>query len=387
MRFLQNKTKNLKTRVIFLTEIISPYRIPFFNEIARVFKDKFLVLFLGESEKRRKWKIYKEKIKFRYEILPGILLQGRDSAPYFLNFTLISRLIKHSADIIVIGGYHQPGSLMALLYAKFFKRRCMLWCESNKNDLRTRHFINEAYKRWFVRRCDGFIVPGKASFEYLVSLGARPKEISIAPNAIDNDYFSLASAKYKEDSEAIRKSKGYPKKNILFVGRLIEEKGIFDLFKSFQIVSREESNLGLLIVGSGKAEKECREFCRINNLQSVFFTGFLQQEELPVYYAIADCFVLPTHSDPWGLVLNEAMSCGLPVISSDAAGAALDLVRPELNGYIFKRGDVSGLADCLRNILNDEGRRFRMGRVSLDIIKNYSPLKSAERFIQATGEA
>lgn len=383
MKFLLEKAKNYKTKVIFLTEIISPYRIPVFNEIVTILKEQFLVLFFGESEKRRQWKVYKEKIKFRYEVLHGILLQKKGSTPYFFNPALIHKLIKYSPDTIIIGGYHHFSSLLALLYAKFFHKRCILWCESNKNDQRFYHPLKEAFKRWFVRNCTQYIVCGKASFEYLVSLGADVKKISIAPNAVDNDYFSQTCARYRETKEVFKVSKGYPEKIILYVGRLIEQKGALDLLKSFQMLAREQSDLGLLLVGSGEEEKKYKDFCRENILKNVFFAGFVHQEELPLYYAIADIFVLPTHSDPWGLVLNEAMACGLPVISSNAAGAAQDLIISGVNGYIFKKGDIAELTNYLRDILSDEHRRSKMGQASWRMIADYSPSKCAQGFIQA----
>ncbi len=373
-------------KVVLLTEIISPYRIPVFNQIAQSLKDQFLVLFFGETEKRRQWKIYKENIKFCYEVLPSILFQKKGLTPHFLNPTIFLRLKKYSPDIIIIFGYHHLSSLLALLYTKLFKRQIILWCESNKYDQRSHHPLKEAYKRWFVRNCTGYIVPGEASFEYLVSLGAKQKKIWVAGDAVDNDYFSQASDKYRETKEAFKQSKGYPGKLILYVGRLINQKGIFDLLKAFQILSGKQSDLGLLLIGSGEQEKQYKDFCLEYNLKNVFFAGFVHQEELPLYYAVADVFVLPTHSDPWGLVLNEAMACKLPIISSDVAGAAHDLISHGENGYIFKKGNILKLTAYLEDILSDEQKRIRMGQRSFDIIKNYSPSKCAQGFIQAIRE-
>ena len=373
----------MKIKVVFLTEIISPYRIPVFNEIAKSIGDEFAVLFFGETEKRRKWKIYKEKIKFRYEILPAILFQKEGSSPCFFNPTIFLRLIKYSPDVLIIGGYYHPSCLLAMLYAKIFKRQAILWCESTKNEQRFNQVFKRAYKRWFLANCDWFVAAGKASFEYLISLGVKQEKISVAPNAIDNDCFAMVCEEYKAGKQAFKKIKGYPEKIILYVGRLIEQKGVLDLLKSFQMLAREQSNLGLLLVGSGEAEKKYKDFCQENILKNVFFAGFVHQEELPLYYAIADIFVLPTHSDPWGLVLNEAMACKLPVISSDVAGAACNLIQHGENGYIFKKGDIRQLAVYLKDLLSDERKSFSMGLKSSEIIKSYSPSKCAQGFIRA----
>jgi len=376
----------MKTEVIFITEIISPYRIPVFNEMARILNDRFLVFFLGETEKRRHWEIYKQEIKFRYEVLPNILLQRKGAPPYFFNPTIFFELIRHSPNTIIIGGYHHPTSLLALLFARLFRKKLILWCESNKYDWRLGRRIQEAYKRWFIRGCAGYVVPGKASFEYLLSFGATAKKIRVAPNAVDNDYFNRSCAIFRQDKEKIKQSKGYPAKLILYVGRLINEKGILDLFKAFQMLSREDPGLGLLLIGDGEEEVGFKDFCKAVDLKNVFFAGFVQREELPVYYAISDLLVLPSHSEPWGLVLNEAMACKLPVIASDAVGAAQDLIASGENGYIYRKGDTQQLAGYLKEILSDAEMRDRMGEASSNIIKDYSPLKSAEGFMQAIKE-
>ena len=373
-------------KAVLLTETISPYRIPVFNELARNFKAEFLVFFFGESEKRREWKIYKEQINFCYEVLPGILFQRRDLSPYFFNPTIFYRLLRYSPDVIIIGSYHDPSSFLAIVYAKLFRRRVILWCESNKYDYRGNFPLKMLYKRWFIDNCNAYVVPGKASFEYLISLGAFAEKIWVAPNAVDNEYFSHSCDKYKDKKETFKRSKGYPRRLILYVGRLINQKGIFDLLKAFQLVSGELADSGLVLVGSGKDENHYRDFCKTNNLKNVFFAGFMHQEALVQYYAVADVFVLPTHSDPWGLVLNEAMACGLAVVSSDVAGAALDLIRNGENGYIFKKGDIHGLAVYLKNILSDEYKLAEMGRKSAEIIQDYSPLKCAQGLIRAIRE-
>lgn len=376
----------MQTKIIIITETISPYRIPVFNEIAQSLKDRFMVLFLGETEKRRQWMIYKEKIKFRYEVLPGFLLQKKDSAPHFFNPTVFYKLMKYSPDIIIVGGYHHFAYFLAMLYARLFRRKIILWCESNRYEKRANYPWNQAYKRWFVRNSTGHIVPGRASFEYILSQGAVKDKIWIAPNAVDNEYFTRAGDTYRETKEIFKQSKGYPNKLILYVGHLIEEKGIRDLLKAFQILSYEYTDLGLLLIGSGKENGYYKNFCKTNNLRNVFFAGFIYQEDLPIYYAVSDVFVLTTYSDAWGLVLNEAMASKLPVISSDASGAAYDLIEPGVNGYIFKKGDIEQLSGYLREILKDERKRMGMGEESLNIIQNYSPLRCAQGFIQAIRE-
>lgn len=371
----------MQTRIILLTETISPYRIPVFNALAERLGGQFLVLFFGESEKRRQWRIYREKIKFRYAVLMHFLLQGRGSEPYFLNPSILYKLIKYAPSIIITSGYYNLSSLLAVLYAKYFRRRIILWCEGNKYEERINYPLAEAYKGWFVRNCSEYIVPGKASFEYLLSLGAAVEKIWIAPNAVDNDYFSQACDQHREAKDAFKKAKGYPEKIILYVGRLIDQKGILDLLRAFQIISAPQPNLGLVFIGNGDGEARYRDFCKTNNMGNIFFEGFAYQEELPAYYAIADVFVLPSHSEPWGLVLNEAMACKLPVICSNVTGAAKDLIINGENGYIYEKGNVRELSEAIKKVLDSDTKS--MGIKSHEIIQKFSSLKCASGFLEA----
>lgn len=371
--------KNRKTAL--LTEIISPYRIPVFNAIAEEMGEQFKVFFFGETEKRRNWGIQRKKIKVNYEVLPGICLQKAGGIPYFLNPTVIYRLWKFNTDVIISGGYQHPSSFLALFYAKLFNKRLILWVESNWYDQRSNFILKEIYKRWFVRNCTEYVVPGKASFEYLTMLGASPRKIWVAPNTVDNTFFSKVSEKVRSSIEDFKSQKGYPEKVILYVGRLIDQKGILDLLKVFKMLSDNNAHIGLVLIGTGKDETKYKRFCNDKKLTNVFFEGFIPQSQLPIYYAAANVFVLPTYSDTWGLVLNEAMACKLPVISSDVAGASQDLIHEGKNGYIFRKGDINALFGFLKQILNQDMEK--MGEESLRIIQRFSPQQCAQGFIEA----
>ena len=125
------------------------------------------------------------------------------------------------------------------------------------------------------------------------------------------------------------------------------------------------------------------KICTESNLASVHFVGFQDQEELPRYYGIADVLVFPTRSDPWGLVLNEGMCSGLPILCSTAAGAALDLVFSGQNGFLHEPGDVQQLAKHLKTLLRDPNLRSRMGQCSQEIIAGFTPQRMANGFLDA----
>ena len=156
---------------------------------------------------------------------------------------------------------------------------------------------------------------------------------------------------------------------------------MFYLLKAFQEVKREVKDAALLIVGSGELEKELRKYVNDNHIEDVIFYGFLQKEDLPKIYAVADVFVFPTLGDIWGLVINEAMSAGLPIITTSSAGASADLIKD--NGFVVPPGDVTGLRDKIMEIFRTEGLGKLMGKRSLEIINTFTIKESAKGFIEA----
>ena len=366
-----------KTKAIILTEIISPYRIPPFNYLAQDEEIDLTVFFFAETESRRSWLVEKEKIQFNYKVLWGLQLgKSYQSAPVFLNPDVIYQLWKQQPDVIICGGWHHFTHWLALMYAQMTKTPLLIWSESTLRDERVVSNIKDKLKAWIVNQADGYIVPGKAQKDYLVDLKAREDRIYIAPNAVDSNFFTCETQRYRQQKTMWKDKLGINGCVILYVGRLIDEKGIPELLEAFTKLS-PHNQVTLIIVGDGSRSQDYHLFCQQNQLNNVVFTGFQPQTALPQYYGIADIFVFPTKSDPWGLVLNEAMAAGLPIICSDAAGAAPDLVVNGKNGYLVPVRDVKKLSEALQILVEDESLREKMGLYSQEIIANYTPQKMA----------
>jgi len=375
-----------KKRVVLLTNIIAPYRIPCFNEVAKKAPFDFDVIFLAENEENRKWKIYKDKIKFEYKILRGLHLSLGESREFHLNFGLFLYLLKGKYDAIVVGGYTHPAFWEALIFSKLFKTKIVLFGESNLKDKRSKNRLFEKTKRIFIKNCDAFLPAGNAAAEYLIYLGAPRDKIFIARFCADHDFFYNGYLKLKPHKERIKRKKGYPPIVILFSGRFVWYKGVMILLESYKKIESENGNVGLVLLGDGPEGKKYEEYCKVNNLKNVFFEGFKQMEELPEYYISADILVLPSLSEPWGLVVNEAMAFGLPVISTDVAGVTCDLVKDGVNGFVVKAGNSNELYYVLKKLYEDIELRKRMGKKSLEIIKDYTPENWARSFIEAVNK-
>jgi glycosyltransferase involved in cell wall biosynthesis len=229
-------------------------------------------------------------------------------------------------------------------------------------------------KAKFMHHCATYVVPGKASFEYVRSYGAAEKNIFTAPNAVDTEFFAVRAESVRRDAATNRGILGLPSRFFLFVGRLVHDKGVFDLLRAYGALAPElRAEIGLVFVGDGAARPELEAQAKGIAPGTVTFPGFVHREVLARYYALADMFLFPTHSDPWGLVVNEAMACGLPVISTKVAGCIADLVDDLWNGRVIEPGDSHQLTAAMEELAGNALLRAQMGQHSRERILHYSP--------------
>ncbi len=363
-----------KRRVVLITEIIAPYRIPVFNLLSRQAGIDLRVIFLAETDPSlRKWAIYKDEIQFSYEVLPSWRWWGGKRG-LLINRGLRAALGKANPEAIICGGYNYPASWQALRWSRNNNVRFVLWSESNREDQRGKSRIVDWLKRKFVRSCDGFVVPGKSASTYLSDLGVRAEDIFVAPNAVDNEFFCQRAAQARDGEPLSRESRNLPKRFILCPVRLVREKGVFDLLEAYANLNEKvRAEVAVVFAGDGPERRQLAEQAGSIRPGSVYFPGFVQREELAILYALAEIMVLPTHSDPWGLVVNEAMASGLPIIVTNVAGCSADLVEDGWNGYVVPPSDAKALAGKLEILLQSPEIRKQMSARSLDRIGNYSP--------------
>jgi glycosyltransferase involved in cell wall biosynthesis len=364
----------MSRRIVIITEIIAPYRIPVFNALAQQNGVDLHVIFLAENDPtQRKWLVYKDEIRFSYQVLPS-WRRRLGSHSFLLNSGAEAALRRAAPDFIVCGGYNYVASWQSRSWARRNRVPFSLWSESTNRDFRGRHDFIEFLKLRFLRGCDAFVVPGKSAVEYLRKYGVQEELIFTAPNAVDIQFFAQQAEEIRRDANVHRQALCLPAGFFLFAGRLVAEKGTFDLLNAYQALAPSLRNeIGLVFVGDGTARSELLRRSADISPGSVRFVGFAQREHLAAYYALADIFVFPTHTDPWGLVVNEAMACGLPVISSSAAGCVADLVENGWNGRVVSAGDVGQLASAMEELARDAELRSLMSERSKKRIEQYSP--------------
>jgi 1,2-diacylglycerol 3-alpha-glucosyltransferase len=364
----------MRPRLVIITEIIAPYRVPVFNSLAARGDVDLHAVFLAETDpKLRQWTVPKDEIRFSYQVLPSFRLRLGNSN-LLLNRGLDRALRQVRPDVIVCGGYNYPSAWRAAFWARERNIPFLLWTESNAADHRGRSTFVEYLKRKYLGMCRGFVVPGEASKSYLQQLGLPAELIFKAPDAVDNELFTQGARMARTNLATVRKRIDVPERYFLNVGRFIRAKGVFDLLEAYAKLDEEiRASVGLVFVGEGDAKSELIRRASLIRPGTVKVSLFVQKEQLAEFYALADAFVFPTHSDPWGLVVNEAMASGLPVIASNVAGCVSDLVEDGWNGFIVPVSDVRRICSSMELLAKGNDLRGQMGERSLQRIQEYSP--------------
>ena len=241
--------------------------------------------------------------------------------------------------------------------------------------------------RLIISASDAFVVYGQRAKEYLVELGANKNKIFVSYNTTDIDKYEELCRKYLTNKLMLKKSLELTgKRIILYYGQLIERKGADVLIKAFARVKDKIADLALLIIGSGVYKDELVDLSTNLNSSDVKFIDDPGDEQISRYYSVADIFVLPSREEVWGLVVNQAMVCGLPVIVSNVAGCSADLVKEGENGYVFRSGSVNDLTKKIFLILGNENKSREMGKVSHRIMDNFTPQKTVGGVLAAIKE-
>jgi glycosyltransferase involved in cell wall biosynthesis len=337
-------------RLVLVTEIPAPFRIPLWNALAD--RVELRVLFLSERDPRRAYDLHEEEWRFDSRVLPGRSLLARGRWLVF-NRRLQAELRQFRPDALLIGGWNQP----AFFQAARSRAPYVLWVESTARDERRGHL--EPVKRRLLASAAGVLVPGTAARDYVAGLGVEPDRIAVAPNAFDLTAFT----------EAVERARGRHGPTVLTVARLSPEKDVATLLRAVEGLEAE-----LVVVGDGPQEVSLREAAPPN----ARFAGRATRDELPRWYANADVFALVSRSETWGMALSEAAAAGLPLVATDAVGGAWDLIEPGVNGYRVPVGDEAALREALSQVLADEDWRAAAGRRSRELAEQATPERWAE---------
>jgi glycosyltransferase involved in cell wall biosynthesis len=329
---------------------------------------------------------------YDYKFLPN-LSRSAHLDNHFLdavNPGVIGALWKTRAPVVIVNGWTYSSTLMTIFFGRLFGKKIWLRAENPLNQelgkrpavrLLKRLFLKHLLFRFFVSKCLYIGRESRAFFEYY---GVKAHRLVYTPYAVENERFSARFAELRNDLPGVRARLGLPgdKKIILFCGKYIPKKRPMDLLKAYQRL--EDQGYALVMVGEGECRQEMEKYIRDNQLVDVYLTGFVNQSNIPLYYAITDVFVMCSgEGETWGLSVNEAMNFEKPVIVSRICGCCEDLVKDGDNGFSFEMGDIPALAECLQKTLNNETFLRSAGRRSGEIIQNYSTGRIVSNMIAA----
>ena len=310
----------------------------------------------------------------------------------------IYQVLNHlNPDAVAIAGWASHDAIACLEWCLERNKTALLMSETRAADGK-RIWLKEAIKSWRVNQYHGALVGGGSHETYLRSLGFRGP-IAHGYDVVDNQYFHKESSRWlANDQQSGPSIRPY----ILASNRFVQRKNLTLLLKAYAAVARLDSStygsaVDLCLLGDGPERSAIQSTCQVLNLPvveappwrvevnhisgstgpRVFLPGFCQIEILPRFYAYACCFVHPAISEPWGLVINEAMASGLPVLCSANTGAAEELVVEGLNGMTFNPLDVNSISRALSRFLcQDMSTNAYWGQASFHILEKRCPLAS-----------
>ena len=317
---------------------------------------------------------------YSWEVLPRVFLgPSRQLRPLWPAGWLRQRLRDGRFNAVWVHGWGHVGLYQAVREATALGLPVLMRGETLPNQQNPRTFrqkLRDAFCRRLFEHVAGFLCIGTRNHNFYNQFGVENDRLFSMPYAVDNAFFQARCAEARPQREALRQSLGLDpgRPIILFAAKLTTVKAPEELLSAFTQVHRRfaaDSAPYLVFVGNGPLRNMLEEQARPLS-DAVRFLGFRNQSELPALYDLCDLFVLPSRFEPWGLVVNEVMNAGRPVIVSDRVGAAPDLIEDGGNGFIYPSGNVDALASRLYQILESPTVRAKMGERGLQRIDTWN---------------
>lgn len=291
-----------------------------------------------------------------------------------LNPSVVRWIISRRYDAILVNGWAFATYWLAIAAAAANGTPLLLRGETNLlNPIAPiKKLMKTAVLKPLFAATSGFLSIGRYNTEFYHRWGVPAHKIYLTPYSVDNAYWLAQAAELAARKAQLKGELGFEPETtiVLFSGKLIAVKRPLDLLKAFERAGKG-TRAGLVFVGDGELRGQLEVYARERGLMNVRFVGFKNQTELAPVFAMADVFVLPSGFEPWGLVVNEALCFGLPVIVSDRVGAAGDLVKPGVNGFIYPAGDIAAMAERLKELLLNPSLRYSASQASEKLIQRW----------------
>lgn len=331
-------------KILFVFNHPAPYKVRLLNELGKYFD--LSVIFERQANKDREKDFYSEqKYNFKNIKIKGIKIKNEN----IFSFGIKNHLKKNKYDLVIMNGYSTFAEMIAIKYLKKKKIPYCLYINGgiiNKNESSLKRKI----KTYFIKDAAYYFSPDERSNQYLIYYKANKDKIfnytysTIYEKEIKNKLLT------KEEIDILKKEKGLSDFEKIFIstGQLIKRKNYLNLIKCW---SKNDKNL-LIIFGKGKQEKIIKQYLKENNITNIKLMGFANRDILFSYYSLADAFIFPSKEDIYGHVINEALSQGLPIISTKNVNSSLKLIKEEYNGYFLEKIDNKSVLDAINKIDN-----------------------------------
>lgn len=356
----------MKLRIVLITNIPAPYRIPVYNKIAEKVGGDFTVFYCARKEPNRGWDINLTNLIHNYIFLKEKMFNYKGRFIH-INLDVWKKLKKHNPDIVVSTSFN-PTMLLAWFYTIIYRKKHIImsdgWFKS-ENSLSKLHFF---IRRIVYKFSDAFIGASKHTLSMFEQYSIPKEKVFQSCLCIDNE-------KFKKFTD------GKKKYDVMFSGQFVERKMPFFFLEVIKKLKKYKKDLKILLIGSGPLKGRILEELSKNKI-NYKYPGFVEQEDLPKYYAGSKLLLFPTKSDPWGIVANEACAAGTPVITCNNAGVANDLIYNGINGFVLPL-DVDLWVDRILKLLSDKKLYNKMSTLAVRKVQEYNFNVAAEGFIKA----
>lgn len=372
-------------KVVLITNIPNPYRIPLFNELNQQMRDAGMLLkvvFGAAGYERRKFRIDPSEMLFDHRILDdkGHSFSEDGENTVFLYRGLAKVLNEEKPDLIIVSGF-SPATLKVFLRKLIKGTPFIIWNGTIRKKGRKDGLLRTMQRKLLCRSASAFVSYGTKAKDYLTELGGPPEKVFIATNTVDTAFFERETAIKRKEQPKVAD----PRKLFLVLGYLVPRKKIEDLLYAVRILSEKRKDFRVAVLGDGVSKNSLEEYTAQHRLtELVTFEGFVQKPDLPSWFARASALLFQTGYDIWGLVVNESMAAGVPVISSVNAGATFDLIRHGENGFIADYSKPEEVIAAMEWILDHGDAARAMGNKAASDVSEKASLKvSASGFVAA----
>lgn len=302
-----------------------------------------------------------------------------------VEWSIITALLSNRFDVLLVHGYNSLTNLLAIVIAKLTGTKVLMRGDTRLQAHHRKTGLKALFKRMVFKCCDGFVAIGSLNREYYLKHGVPPERVFFAPFCVNNQQFATSPEFRDQHRNTIRSELGFESDSliVLFASKLIRLKRTDDLIRAFAGLADQFPKAYLVIVGSGEEEANLRSLADALGGQRIRFLGFRNQSQLPLIFAASDVFVLPGDTESWGLVINEVMAAGIPVVVSNEIGAAPDLVQGRETGFVFPCGNLHELALAVRRLLADRPLRERMSANAVSLIRRWDVDECAAGIVNA----